>query len=126
MILLISIIMVNCTSEVDQSKNIDETVYMDVSFNFIGESDDVGIAYTDDHDSLWSNKEWKKAIKQKMKTCKTKNKGDAVILFDNREHCPNVQTYVHDVRDKYYKYQVANYWKYSESGDDFFACPIFK
>lgn len=94
-----------------------EPTYMEVSFMYGSEyagvksavSSSVVVFYTDDNDSLYLNKEWVRAIKEKMKNMSADYAN--VLLFDSKEHAPNVAASGMQYPEKYDKYMVCGYWK---------------
>ncbi|KAF0204694.1 MAG: hypothetical protein FD170_119 [Bacteroidetes bacterium] len=102
-----------------------EPTYMDVSFEFASQYagdksavlSSVAVFYTNDNDSLFLNKEWAKAIKAKMKNMSADYAN--VLLFDSKEHTPNVETKGMQFPEKYNKYMVCGYWNHPNVSDRF-------
>lgn len=96
--------------------------YMDVSFVFSSEytgaaSSSVAVFYTEDNDSLYLNKEWVRAIREKMKNMS--GSYPTVLLFDSKKHTPDVSKSGMKFPDRYDKYMVCGYWKHPNGNTGF-------
>ena len=84
-----------------------------VSFNVLYRSNlhkGIVAAYTTDPDSLWSDEAWADAILKKMQAA---SEGySTVLLFDSREHTPDVTQIGMQYREWENQWTIAGYWKY--------------
>ena len=98
----------NCTNK----NNSDTINLMNVSFEKSSTNKSAGIyvAYTNDADSLWINKEWVKSIKNKMVTLSSSY--SIILLFNSKENTPDVAIIGMNYPTDYDKYMVCGYWKY--------------
>lgn len=81
-----------------------------VNFNIASKTNEILVAYTNDHDSLWSNIEWVDEVKGIMKNLS--NDHNIVLLFDSKDHTPNVTRVGMNYSLNYDQWMVSAYWKY--------------
>jgi hypothetical protein len=68
------------------------------------------VAYTNDPDSLWSNEVWLGAILKKMQVASVGYSN--IILFDSREHTPNVSEVGLDYSEAFEQWRIALLFKF--------------
>tara|TARA_B100000963_G_C22357430_1_gene550040 strand:+ start:93 stop:551 length:459 start_codon:yes stop_codon:yes gene_type:complete len=85
---------------------------IEVSFNKLYQDGNSIVCYTDDPDSLWTNKEWSRKIKRKMSKLKS---GDlTVLLFNSKKNTPNLNYYsFFDYPQSLDKHMVCGYWRFN-------------
>ncbi len=86
---------------------------MSVSFTVLfttAKGGGVAAAYTDDPDSLWLKKEWVDRVKARME--RLSHKYDTVLLFDAKDHTPDVARFGMEYPQHYDRWMVAGFWKY--------------
>ncbi len=88
-----------------------------VNFNVASKTNDILIAYTNDHDSLWSKIEWVGEVKGIMKDLS--NNHNMILLFDSKEHTPNVARDGMNYSVHYDKWMVCGYWIYPNGSKKF-------
>lgn len=111
--LLFILVVIVLNSCLDNNKNSTDTVnLMNVSFEegSINKEEGIYVAYTNDADSLWMDKEWVKSIKIKMKDLSSSY--STVLLFNSKENTPKVAVKGMNYSTNYDKYMVCGYWIY--------------
>ncbi len=92
---------------------------MDVSFKkgSLNRSAGIYVAYTNDANNLWMNEDWVKSIKSKMEDLSSSY--STILLFNSREHIPNVAANGMDYSTDFDKYMVCGYWVYPTGNKKF-------
>ena len=93
-----------CNSPVQQEKE------MEVSIRYGSCNNVVYYGYTEDHDSLWSNKEWLVKMRNEMKLTFGYKE---IILFDSKEHIPAIEDDITTFSQEYDKYVICNYYRFT-------------
>lgn len=88
-----------------------------VNFTVASKTSNVIVAYTNDNKSLWTNSEWVNEVKMIMKDL-SKNY-DTVLLFDSKEHTPNVAIEGMNFSLDFDQWMVCGYWKYPNGTEQF-------
>ncbi len=109
--LIILLIFYSCDSEI---KNNQPSL---VNFNISSKTNEILVAFTNDHDSLWSKVEWVDEVKGIMKDLS--NDHNTVLLFDSKEHTPNVAGEGMNYSLDYDKWSVCGYWRYPNGSKKF-------
>jgi hypothetical protein len=82
------------------------------------------VGYISDPDSLWKNTQWLNAIKSRLIEEAIGNYS-TVILFDSKEHTPNISmTGFDNYSTTYDGYMVCGYWKYPNGNTQFLSFNI--
>lgn len=102
-ILFLSVLFASC----NQPSQINDTKEIEVSFNFHSCNEVIYLAYTEDSDSLWENREWLEKIKNQMSS---KYGFKAVVVFDSKDHVPIVLKDSITFSKEYDKYVVCKLW----------------
>ena len=95
----------------NNEKSSKEKKEIEVSFNKLYEKGNLIVCYTEDSDSLWTNKEWIRKVRGKMSKLRSSNVN--VLLFNSKENTPNISKLGFDYPTSFDKYMVCGLWKYN-------------
>ena len=95
----------------NNEKSSKEKKEIEVSFNKLYEKGNLIVCYTEDSDSLWTNKEWIRKVRGKMSKLRSSNVN--VLLFNSKENTPNISKLGFDYPTSFDKHMVCGLWKYN-------------
>lgn len=106
---LLFIIIVNC-NEKSQKMSTVEQPESSFEYGYANNLQKIYVAYTNDPDSMWSQKGWVKEIKRKM--VNQSLKFNTVLLFSSIENTPNVALEGMSYSQEFDRFLVCGYWRY--------------
>jgi hypothetical protein len=112
---LILIALTSCNTKSDSTtSNVGGVSLIEHSKN---SSDGILVAYTSDSDSLWMDVTWINGIQKKM--IKLSSSYSTILLFDSRDHTPDVSSIGMGYHESYDKYMICGYWIYPNGSKKF-------